>query len=65
MVSSVKNDLEQRQGGMLGNCAFEGDFPLLCDRFVLVVRTAIQTDSSLDVHGFSDRDKNVVDLNIL
>ena len=36
-----------------------------CDRFVLVVRTAIQTDSPPNFCGFSDRDRNVVDLNIL
>ena len=36
-----------------------------CDGFELVVRTAIQTDSPPNFCGFSDRDRNVVDLNIL
>ena len=30
-----------------------------------MVRTAIQTDSPLNLRGFRDRDRNVVDLNIL
>lgn len=36
-----------------------------CVGFELVVRTATQTDSALDVRGFSDRDRIVVDLNVL
>lgn len=39
--------------------------PLLCDRFELVVRTATQIDSPLDVQGFRERDGNMVDLNVL
>lgn len=50
---------------MLGNRCFQRSISSLCNRFELVVRTAIQTDSPLDFHGFSDRDRNVVDLNIL
>ena len=37
----------------------------LCYWFESVVGTAIQTHSPLDFHSFSDRDGNVVDLNIL
>ena len=43
-----------------------GDELTCCVReSVSVVRTAIQTDSPLNFCGTSDRDRNVVDLNIL